>query len=309
MKPGADRKTVTKQSPGYGRGTHEVEEEPFELAKLEDLQQMLLTIFKSPSYRPPVLPNVAIELTDLTRKTTVSYDEVVSVLQKDPLIVAGVLKVAQSPMYGGRLPVQSLKEAIQRLGINTLRDIVWQVVAGMRLFRVKGYTAIMEKLQLHSVFTAHMARQVAAKAGIAAEHAFLCGLLHDIGISGTFIALAESERKLPQLATLFAAIDGLHEQAGGLMAQLWGLSPEIVSVIERHHQSGDHDRMPVLVAVLSIAEHFADEFGFSIVEPSAPQQIDRQAPGRYEIALSRLRIVNKQDALRDQAREIAERLR
>jgi putative nucleotidyltransferase with HDIG domain len=302
-KPTSPRQTVTKHSPEYGRGAHEIETHAYELASPRELQQMLLTIFKSPKYRPPVLPSVAIELSDLTRKATVSYDDVVQVLQQDPLI--GVLKVAQSPIYGGRSPVQSLKEAIQRLGINTLRDIVWQVVAGMRLFRVKGYTGIMERLQAHSVFTACMARAIAARAGIAAEHAFLCGLLHDVGISGTLIALVEGEKNLPELSTLLAAIDGMHAQAGGMIAKLWGLSPAIEKAIEQHHPSSSEiARAPALASVLCVAEHFADEVGLSVVDPQS-ELFDRHAPDAFEQALARLKLAPKQNELRAQAAQLA----
>ena len=298
---------MSRSHPDYGLGTHDIDADPFELAKPAELQQTLLKIFRSPTYRPPVLPNVAIELTELTRKSTASYDDVVSALQKDPLIVAGVLKVAQSPVYGGRLPVQSLKEAIQRLGINTLRDIVWQVVAGMRLFRVKGYTAFMERLQAHCVFTGNMARLVATRAGVAAEHAFLCGLLHDVGISGTLIALSE-ESRAPAIDLLLAAIDGMHEQAGGMMAKLWGLAPEIAGVIERHHFAGDPSQMPALIAILSVAEQLADERGFGIVAPDGAQLLDRRAEGSFERSLARLKLSNKVLELRERATELAERL-
>jgi HD-like signal output (HDOD) protein len=252
-----------------------------------------------------VLPSVAIELSELTKKATVSYDEVVSVLQNDPLIVAGVLKVAQSPIYGGRSPVQSLKEAIQRLGINTLRDIVWQVVAGMRLFRVKGYTGMMERLQAHSVFTGCMARVIATRAGIAAEHAFLCGLLHDVGVSGTLIALVEGEKNLPELGTLLAAIDGMHAQAGGLIAKLWGLSPAIGKTIEHHHPSAaEISSSPALAAVLCLAEHYADEFGLSITDPLA-DVFDRHQPEALQHAFARLKLAGKQSELKDQAAQLA----
>ncbi|HET6334946.1 MAG TPA: HDOD domain-containing protein [Polyangiales bacterium] len=301
---------VTKLSPEYGRGSHEIEAHSFELAQPRELQQMLLTIFRSPNYRPPVLPSVAIELSDLSRKTTVSYDEVVNVLQNDPLIVAGVLKVAQSTIYGGRAPVQSLKEAIQRLGINTLRDIVWQVVAGMRLFRVKGYTEIMERLQAHSVFTACMSRVVAARAGIAAEHAFLCGLLHDVGISGTLIALVEGEKKVPDSGALLVAIDAMHAQAGGMIAKLWGLSPAIAGVIEHHHpSSSEFARSSALNAVLCVAERFADECGFSVVDPVAIEPFDRHVPDGFEQSLARLKLTAKQAELRERAQEVAEAMR
>jgi putative nucleotidyltransferase with HDIG domain len=306
QKPVLARQAATRRGPECGRGSHDIEAHRYELATPQELQQMLLTIFRSPTYRPPVLPSVAIELSDLSRKTTASYDEVVNVLQNDQLIVAGVLKVAQSPMYGGRTPVQSLKEAIQRLGIITLRDIVWQVVAGMRLFRAKGYTEIMERLQAHSVFTACMARVVAARAGIAAEHAFLCGLLHDVGISGTLIALVEGESNVPELSTLLAAVDGMHTQAGGMIAKLWGLSPAIASVIDRHHPSAaEHARAPALTAVLCVAERFADECGYSIVEPTAIEPFDRHAPDTFEQSLVRLKLTSKEDDLRESAKQVA----
>jgi putative nucleotidyltransferase with HDIG domain len=301
------RQGVTKLSPEYGRGKHEIEAHSHELASAKELQAMLLTIFRSPSYRPPVLPAVAVELSELTRKSNVSYDDVVSVLQNDPLIVAGVLKVAQSPIYGGRSPVQSLKEAIQRLGINTLRDIVWQVVAGMRLFRVKGYTQTMERLQAHSVFTACMARTIAARAGIAAEHAFLCGLLHDVGISATLIALVEGEKQLPETNALLAAIDGMHPQAGAMVAKLWNLSPSIVNVIENHHPaSTEFGKTAALNAVLCLAERFADEHGFSITDPAAIEPFDRQAPDAFELSVQRLKLGGKIAELRERAKETAE---
>ena len=142
---------------------HSIEVNPLELADTAELQQRLLSIFRSPQYKPPVLPNIALELTDLSRKPHVSYDDVVKVVEKDPMIVASVLKLAQSPLYGGRLPVQSLKDALNRLGINMLRDLVWQVVVNMRLFRVQKYTSVMERLQTHATFTAYAARIVASR--------------------------------------------------------------------------------------------------------------------------------------------------
>jgi hypothetical protein len=100
-KPVPARQGATKHSPEYGRGSHDLEPHRYELATPQELQQLLLTISRSPNYRSPVLPSVAIELSDLTRKTTASYDEVVNVSQNDPRIVAGALKIAQSPIHAG----------------------------------------------------------------------------------------------------------------------------------------------------------------------------------------------------------------
>jgi HD-like signal output (HDOD) protein len=284
----------------------------YEFATSDELQQLLLEIFQSPNYQPPVIPNVALELAELTKKNNASYEEVIAVLQNDPLIVASVMKIAQSSLYGGRL--QSLQNAVQRLGINTLRDIVWQVATGARLFNVQGYKPIMERLRTHSIYTAYASRMIASRAGLAAEHSFLCGLLHDMGISATLIALAEAGKQAPPLTTLLVAIDGLHEQAGAMISKLWQLAPEISAAIEWHHRyDPETPNVPVLSAVICVAESLAEECGYGV---SAPQlsgsrnvRFDSQMPLRLEFSLKRLRLHGKEDDLRKRGQELAEQLK
>ena len=52
------------------------------------------------------------------------FGEVVEVLQKDPVLAARVLSIAQSAFYASRSPVMSLHQATIRLGLKTLRDLV-----------------------------------------------------------------------------------------------------------------------------------------------------------------------------------------
>jgi putative nucleotidyltransferase with HDIG domain len=282
-----------------------------EAAYRAELKDTLLSIFRSPTYKPPVLPAVALELTSLTRKSSVSYEEVVRVVAKDPLLVANVVKLAQSPLYGGKLRAQSLLEALNRLGINTLRDAVWQVVVGMRIFRVQAYATTMERLQSHSTFTAYAARIVASEAGLSSEHAFLCGLLHDVGWSGSLVTVSERVPNPPSPETLFAVIDKMHAEAGAAMGTLWGLSPEIIEVIGHHHD-GEHPSQP-LVAVLCVAEQLADELDFGFEAKSAAgsnsARVDENLAGRFEQAVAVLRLEGKLARMRNSAVQLAARLR
>jgi putative nucleotidyltransferase with HDIG domain len=284
-------------------------------SEANELREKLLAFFRSPKYKPPVLPSIALELTELTRRSSVSYEDVVHVVEKDPLIVASVLKLAQSPLYGGRLPVQSLKDALNRLGINTLRDMVWQIVVSLRVFRAHSYTASIEQLQSHSTLTAYAARIVAARAGIAAEHAFLCGLLHDVGWSGALVAISDNEKNPPSLPTVFAAIDKIHTQAGHAMAQLWGLAPEIVTVIANHHELPEEGKpVSMLVPVLCVAEQLADNFGFGVglavgAQAASDPAVDRNLIGCYEHSIKLLGIGEKLSAIEVLVEEVAERMR
>lgn len=293
------------------------------------LQQKLLSIFRAPSYKPPVLPNVAFELTELARRKNVAFDEVARLVEKDPLIAASVLKLAQSPLYGGRLQVQSLRNALNRLGISKLRDLVWQVAMDMRMFRVDGYMPILERLQSHATATAYAARIVAQQTEVPAEQAFLSGLLHDMGWSGTLIALSEGTKARPMSAPLLAAINSMHAEAGAAMAKLWGLSDEIVQAIKTHHSASLEQRpSSLLIPVLCVAEHLAEEFGFGI-EPSASadpmldsaitpfglvglrsdpnrERLDGHAPGRFEKSVAMLNLGAKMNTIREQLEQAAQ---
>lgn len=66
----------------------------------------------------PTLPTNIIELEDF--RNTDSYDakKLLSIIEKDPLMVATILKVANSSMFGFRGGVDTLHRAINLLGIN-----------------------------------------------------------------------------------------------------------------------------------------------------------------------------------------------
>ena len=281
-------------------------------ANPQQLQSWLRNIFESPKYQPPVLPRVAMQLTSLSRQQSVSFDEMVRVLEKDPLLTANILKVARSPLYGRR-PPQSIKEALQRLGVARLRDVVWQVVTGVRMFRAGGITNFMERLQAHNIFVAHASRAIAARAGVVSEEAFVCGLLHDVGIGATVGALADTGAPMPPLTTLLDAMDGMHEDVGGLIATLWQLSPDITLVIKEHHRYDPHTRpSSAMMAVVCIADRLATEVGRGIVDSAgishAERLFDQQTNAQYEQAMRHLNLSNKAAELTRELKELADKL-
>jgi hypothetical protein len=98
----------------------------------DELKERLLGVFRSPGYVPPVLPRVALELMELTRRADVKLADVGRLLSQDPLIAAAVLRHAQSPVYSRGTPVQSLQDAVVRLGRLTVRDIFFEALTTAR---------------------------------------------------------------------------------------------------------------------------------------------------------------------------------
>src|SRR5258706_1122386 len=156
----------------------------------------LLATFRSADYEPPTLPGTVPELLELSRQSDVEFARVVALLERDSVVASQVLRKAQSAFYAGRRPIRTLHEAIVRLGLSTLRDMFLQVVFRNNVFCAPGYDAPMQALQQHSTAVAYIARKVCERTGHAADaqQAFLCGLLHDIGIVMSMIVLADPTR-------------------------------------------------------------------------------------------------------------------
>ena len=282
----------------YGRGSHRIALHELATADARELKLQLVRTFSSKDYEPPVLPAVAFEVMELSRRKDVGLTDVQAVLETDPLIATRVIKVAQSPLYATRMPVQSIGDAVRRLGLNTIRDVVWQVSMNMRVFRVPGYTAVMERLQRHSIATAHASRIVCDYTAIASEYAFLCGLLHDVGISGILIALAESAgNDPPELDMLLPTIDAVHGEASGHMARMWKLASDLQTVLTHHH-GFDADNMPhPLVATLTLAEDLVTQLGYTVLDPERYRDpdLDRVSAPRVQAAMASLGV---NDAMR-----------
>lgn len=66
----------------------------------------------------PPLPNSMLELEDFRKVNSNNPVELISIIEKDPLLVSTILKVANSSMFGFRSEVETLSRAINLLGIN-----------------------------------------------------------------------------------------------------------------------------------------------------------------------------------------------
>lgn len=64
----------------------------------------------------PELPTHIIELNEFKKEDSIDTQKLMRILQKDPLIVANILKIANSSMFGFRSKIDTLSRAINLLG-------------------------------------------------------------------------------------------------------------------------------------------------------------------------------------------------
>jgi HD-like signal output (HDOD) protein len=253
--------------------------------------------FGSPSYQPPLLPVVAMEVMALSHQREASADALAELLSRDPMLTGSVLRLAQSPVYSGQSPVRSVRQAVVRLGLATMRDVVMEVAMNLRIFRAPGFAAALEQLRRHSTSVAYLSRAVCRFASLESELAFLCGLLHDVGIAASLVVLAEDpELRSIGVEHVLAAIDEVHCEATGQLARLWKLPPETHVVLERHHTLRIDGHIHPLIAVLAVAEELVVEAGGAVAltgESGVRFLLDQDGPGRLAAASEALRLNDK----------------
>jgi HD-like signal output (HDOD) protein len=265
-----------KGEEGYGRGVASIDAGDDVLLDEERMVEHLLSCIEAPDYRPPTLPAVAVELMEISQRADVEIDDIVALLERDSMIAGRVLKVVGSAAMAGAVKITSLREAVMRMGLRVIRDLVMEIAMNMRVFKSEDYGDTMELLRAHATANAHLSRLVCKYTSIDAEFAFMAGLLHDVGIAGTLLALAEKKgrRKTPpDLISIWPAVDRVHQRAGEIMATHWELPEDIRFAISAHHQVMIQGHAHPLAATVAVANELTHDLGVGVI-PKVGQDLD-----------------------------------
>lgn len=250
-------------NPNYGKGLVSLEDDdsPSVHQEEEHLREWLTGFLAKPTVELPRLPTVATEILDLSRKPNARIEDIASLLEREPLLAAKVLKLANSALYGGVGSVSTLKQALVRMGLANVRDVVMEAAFQMTVIRAEGFNDTLEAIRRHSTAVAWVSRFIARNTAMEAENAFLIGLLHDVGLSMGLLALAEwlKQNKQPQRLRPhhWLAVERMHEEISGQVLTSWKLPPALVLVVQNHHRLLLGGLPHPSIAINLVAEHVA----------------------------------------------------
>jgi HD-like signal output (HDOD) protein len=182
------------------------------------------------------------------------------VFEEDPTLAQALLTQANSSAYGGGRPVLSVRDALQRLGVNVARNVLMGHTVSALLCRPGGrYAAMVDDVWQHMVRTAPIARRIASAFNADPEEAFGLGLLHDVGKLVIFDRLTTLRIELRRevvipAADLSAILRALHEPLGGLAVHNWNLGDAAASAVASHHRTPVPALRDALSEVLCVAE-------------------------------------------------------
>jgi two-component system copper resistance phosphate regulon response regulator CusR len=166
-------------------------------------------------------------------------------------------------IFGRWQKVESLRAAVVSLGFRHVSDIAMS--CGV-LNMLPGDKTSLDPVVFweHSLGCAlvcrHLARQIKL---VDPGKAYLAGLLHDLGIIVNLWALPQEFRKAYETATAEGVplheaeqrtLGFTHCESGRLLAEQWGLAPDLIEVVTHHHSPEKSSQHAALVALVHVAD-------------------------------------------------------
>lgn len=215
------------------------------MVSAQEFQDKLLKSIKDNSITLPTLPEVALRIRDSVEREDTSANQIAEMVATDAALSARLLQVANSPLYRGRMVIDSIQMAVTRLGTKLIRNLITSL-AMRQIFQATSDT--MDH-QLHaaweqSVQIAAISRALSKQIShLQAEQAMLAGLVHNIGslpvikMAEDYPELVDDENELRQV------IESVGPHIGQTILSEWGF-PDNMCKIPKNYQNLRYDGGP-----------------------------------------------------------------
>jgi HD-like signal output (HDOD) protein len=214
------------------------------------------------------LPHVEIRLSKLISDENSTMREFEEVIRLDPTLVLRLLRMVNSSYYGLRQKINSISRALVFVGMKNLRNmVVTEALKGIVGKGSKNGMVTRNGLWLHSATVGicgqMISERIFEKKG---EDAFLCGILHDIGMiiedqvaKDLFVQTCEAyDPESKSITDYEREIIGTdHCELGSLLAKTWKLPAEVQKGIQDHHNVLDQVSPSSVTGIIQTADYMA----------------------------------------------------
>jgi HD-like signal output (HDOD) protein len=233
--------------------------------------EMVDNLITSSQARLPVFNLTAARIQQEIGEEEPDLRQIENLIVSDQALTAELLRFSNSSFYKGLTQVATVRNAIVRLGVNEVSNIVMTATHESQ-FRSKDpfLQSVMRKLWRHALGTAVAAHWLCRHCGMhgIAHEAFFAGLLHDVGklfILTVIDDLMHSGRRTinPSTALLMEAMDHLHTGHGYTLMQHWNL-PEKYAEVARNHHAETPDAENYLALIVQLANKTCNKMGIGV---------------------------------------------
>jgi len=235
---------------------------------VRDVINNIIQKFKEGKIQLPVLPTVVQDIQKAIRNPISTADNIAELIEKDAVISLRLISISNSAMYRGTDKIQTVRQAVPRLGIKKTQSVV-TAIANKNLYNVEDekLRTVMEQFWLHSLATAFTTKSLAEKLGFKdGENFFLMGLSYDIGKVLLFKPLTEMilKKEVLDMDDVLVNIQEVHAEFGSALLQRWGFSQDIVRTARMHDAQQFSEATQKEILIVNLSNIITRRIGYSL---------------------------------------------
>ncbi len=228
------------------------------------------------------LPHVAIHLSKLISDSKTTMHDFEEVIKMDPTLVMRLLRLVNSPYYGLRQKVTSISRAVLFIGMKNLRNLV--IVAALKdIFKEGSNEDVFSrtKLWLHCASVGICSQMISEHVfGKKGDDAFMCGVLHDIGMivedqieHDLFIEACQTYQPGSKSITQYEKeiIGTNHCEIGYLLSREWKVPLEVQEGIKNHHNFKKQISPDSITGIIQLAEFIVSKLNYRAISKMNPR--------------------------------------
>jgi len=240
------------------------------------------------------MPQVAHKIMAIVQDPESAMSELSDVIVYDASVTANLLKVTNSAYFGLSKKIESVHQAIVFLGMEQVVDIAFMASSAENLVKAQnGYDLDKGELWKYSVSSALIARELAeVKEAENAHLIFTAALLKDIGkvILNQYVAdsfedinrlVLEEDYTFREAEKEVIGID--HAELGGVVADKWKFSPEMIEIIRNHHVPQKSTTTEFETAVVYMADTLCMMMGLGVGSDGLSYRFHQETVDRLKL--------------------------
>ena len=207
------------------------------IEQTDEENQLTIQLFQditSGNINLPSMPDVAQRIQQAFTQSHINVEAIAKIIQSDPAITAKLIMIANSALYQGAAQIDTLQQAIVRIGLEaTRKQVIIYVVKELFDSSSAQIKSKMQRLWIHSRRVAAFSRVLAKQCKtVDPEQAQLAGLVHDLGEIAILQHVADNPELYQDEDKLMHAIRNLRPQITSMLLHKWNFTDELVSVGE-----------------------------------------------------------------------------
>jgi len=240
---------------------------PQRISRIESNIEITEKILKEIDLIPAFPENIS-EIQKLCSNPDASFKQIADRISTDPGLTTSILKLANSAGYITIRKVESIEEAVVKIGIKGINTLL--VASGVYKIIDARYKRF-EKIRNNSYKRASYAQRISIqlKKSKLSEFAYLAALLADIGLIVLLSIDPDLIKKLKELAG-FKGLDdsnlleeislGIsHSTLGAMIGKKWKFNEALTTAIELHHRPHlAPEKLKQLIYIVYLADIFVE---------------------------------------------------